>query len=116
MREITAHCAAGLAVLLLASCASPKPASPPGAAVAAAVDSIAADTVSSGPTDDGLFIEKHAALLVRLAPRELEPHIDPRTIEARSFVTAAEEMYLRGKTLLALDLLDQADTILRRGN
>ena len=113
MREVTAHCAAGLAVLLFLSCASSRPAESPGAGGA---DSLAAIVDSAGTAIDDLFIENHAALLMELAPKEREPRVDPRVIEARSLVTAAEELYLRGRTLPALRLLDDAVAILRRGN
>ena len=111
MREIMAHGAAGLAVLLLLSCASWRPASIPGTGEE---DSLAAARDSLGSTADTLFVEKHIALLEALVPREREPRVDPLAIEARSLVTAAEEMYLRGKIVLALKLLDDADAILRR--
>jgi hypothetical protein len=111
MREIAAHGAAFLAVLLLLSCASSRPASIPRTGEA---DSLAAAPDSLGSTADTLFVEKHVALLEELAPRERDPRVDPPAIEARSLVTAAEEMYLRGKIVLALKLLDDAHAILRR--
>jgi hypothetical protein len=111
MREIAAQSAAGLAMLVILSCAAPRSASVPGTTEA---DSLAAVEDSLASTTDELFIEKHVAVLELLAPREREGQIDPRVIEARSLVTAAEEMYLRGRAMLALRLLDDADIILRR--
>lgn len=110
MRAMMAWGAALLAAAFVVSCATSKPATAPGSGIA---DTVAAAD-STGQTAEGLFVEKHASLLAALSSREASAPADLGLIEARSLVSAAEETYLRGSTLLALDILDRAEEILRR--
>ncbi len=111
MRALIALATASLAALMLMSCASGRPAAPP---PPPAPDSLAADSLGAAAIDD-LFAEKYATLAATLAARaSADPQLDTDALEARSLVAAAEEMYLYGKTLVAIRLLDEASTLLRR--
>jgi hypothetical protein len=109
MRTLSAVLAAGLAALLLQACAHERPA----ASRFIFLDSLAADSIGAATLDE-LFLERHAAVESLLAARGGAERPDPAVVEARALVAAAEEMYLYGRTLAALRILDEASTILRR--
>jgi len=113
MRPV-ALCAVGLTALFAVSCGASRPASRPESGGA---DTLAAftDSIESTSADD-LFIEKHAALITELGKREDAAGFEARTAEVRSFLEAAEELYLRGRTAAALRLLDEARRMLRQDN
>ena len=110
MRALIAIAAALLAMLMLHSCAAERPSS---AALAASPESLAADSLGNAALD-ALFTRKYGAVAAALAARESAEEPDADALEARSLVAAAEEMYLYGKTLVAIRLLDEASTLLRR--
>jgi hypothetical protein len=112
MRPVIISCACGLCALLAASCAHEKPMSAPGAlgagAQAAAVDSLAETTY------DGLFMEMHLNLIKEIGIREQAGAPDTPLLEARSLVSASEELYLKGMPEAALRLLDEASRTLKQ--
>lgn len=110
MRALTALAAACLAALMICSCASEKPAA---GSLAAIGDSVGAGASGAAALDE-LFVARYGAVASQLVPRESAAQPDPDAVEARSLVAAAEEMYLYGKTLVAIRLLDEAATLLRR--
>jgi hypothetical protein len=112
MRALTGCLLGWLAALLVLSCASTKPALAPASGQA---DSLVTLAKMEDAMAGDLFVERHAAFLDTLDAKE-RAGFGPRLVEARSLVAAAEEMYLRGRTVLALDLLDDAETLLRKGN
>lgn len=115
MREVITQCAAWLAALLLLSCASSKPASDTSARESdrSARTAPAPELVSSA---DARFIARHAAILEALSPLDSAAVTDPRAVDARSIMAGAEEMYLRGRTEIALELLGEAEAALKRGD
>jgi hypothetical protein len=113
MREMTMRSAALLAAILALSCAL----------LGSARDGDAKEEhgapAATAPRDssraDERFVDGHASLLERLSPLESGPNPDIRGIEARAILVGAEEMYLLGRTQIALELLAQADTALTKG-
>jgi hypothetical protein len=105
MRQVTALCAAALAIACSA-CAGGTAASAPPAMVVDA-DSALFDSLDTSAHED-LFAAKHAHLLMEI--RELRESGTPETLilEALSLAAAGEEMYLRGRLDLAVKLLDEA--------
>ena len=109
MRALIAVIAAGLAALVLQACAHERPAS----ARIVFADSLAVDSLGASMLDD-LFLERHGAVTALLSDRGGAERRDPAALEAKAFVAAAEEMYLYGRTLAALRILDEASALLRR--
>jgi len=112
MRPLMISCVFGLSVFLIASCAHEKPASVPGVfetyVQATLIDSLEATTY------DGLFTERRSNLIREIGAREREGTPDTRLIEARSLVSASEELYLNGMLDAALRLLDEASRTLKQ--
>jgi hypothetical protein len=110
MRPMMRCCAAGLIALLFVSCGGSRHTSLSGKG---SVDTLAAaaDSTESAACD-GIFIEKHARLVVEIGKREQGGAFDARVVEARSHVDAGEELYLMGMTTAAIRLLDEAVRIL----
>jgi len=113
MRAVIGLCIAGFAAFTPLSCAHRGHASI--SREAAADGLLVADSLEAASYDD-LFVEKHGALIKELDREEREERAVALLIEARSLVSAAEEMYLEGKVLLAIRLLERAEDILRRDN
>jgi len=97
---------------LVAGCASSPPAVPrPGEAAragAAPEDSAAAEAYEE------IFLELHSELLGELGRKETGGAPDAHVIEARAIVQIAEEIYLEGNVLLAIQLLNEAEHHLRQ--
>jgi hypothetical protein len=117
MRETITRCVAALAALLMLSCASSGPAPGLGRGAPEGDESpSAAPAPGNSSGADGRFIALHAALLEELSPLESAALPDHRAIEARSIIAGAEEMYLRGKTQIGLELLGEAEAALKRAD
>ena len=103
---------ASLAASLILSCATPRPASlaPP-----VGGDSLSApnDSLEIAAYDD-IYVEKHMSLVREISEREKRGEPEGRLMEARSLVTASEELYLRGMFDAAIKLLDEASRALRQ--
>ena len=112
MRPVTICRAFALSALLIASCAHEKPASAPGAGgtdmQATIIDSLEETTY------EDLFTERHSHLIEEIGAREREGTPETRLIEARSLVSASEELYLRGMSDAALKLLEEASRTLKQ--
>jgi hypothetical protein len=63
---------------------------------------------------DDLYAEIHSNLIKEIGKREQEGAIDIKLIEARSLVSASEELYLNGMLEAALRLLDEASRTLKQ--
>lgn len=97
---------------LAAGCASSPPAVPrpgedarPGAALE--------DTTTAEAYEE-IFLELHSDLLGELERKETGGAPDVHVIEARAIVQIAEEIYLEGNVLLAIQLLNEAEHQLRQ--
>lgn len=112
MRQVARSCAAGLVALLAVSCGASRPAVVPGNGGADTLSAFA-DSIEIAALDE-IFIEKHASLIAEFARREKESALEAGVVEARSFVDAAEELYLRGRIVAATRLLDEADRLLKQ--
>jgi hypothetical protein len=110
MRALMPLVAVGLAALVLQACAGERSTAIPRDIL---LDSLEIDSVGAAILD-GLFTEKYGAVTAMLADREADGAADLAAIEARALVAAAEEMFLHGRTHLALQLLDDAAVLLRR--
>ncbi len=62
---------------------------------------------------DFLFIQLHADILAEIGRRASKRDTEARLIEIRSIVEAAERIYLEGKYIVAVELLAEADELLR---
>jgi len=112
MRPVIISWACGLSALLFLSCAHDKSLAEQGAlgldTQAILVDSLA------GTTYDDLFTEMHSNLIKEIGKREQGGALDIKLLEARSLVSASEELYLNGMLEAALRLLDEASRTLRQ--
>jgi hypothetical protein len=66
-----------------------------------------------GAACEPLYIARHAMIMARLEEREQGGGPDIRLIQARSLVSASEELYLGGLSGEASRLLEEADSLLR---
>jgi hypothetical protein len=71
-------------------------------------DSVAAETYEE------LFLELYSDLLSELERKEEVDRLNIHIIEARSIIQIAEELYLEGNVLLAVQLLNEAEQHLRQ--
>jgi len=105
-------CAASILLCILACCASSPPPVPgdkeSGEVHISAVDSI--ETTSY----DFLFIQLHADILAEIEQRASKGHSETSLIEIRSIVEAAERIYLEGTYFVAIELLTEAEELLRK--
>jgi len=62
---------------------------------------------------DFLFIQLHADILAEIGRRAGKDRTEARLIEIRSIVEEAERIYLEGKYIVAVELLAEADELLR---
>jgi len=62
---------------------------------------------------DFLFIQLHADILAEIEKRASKRHTETSLIEIRSIVEAAERIYLEGKHIVAIELLTEAEELLR---
>ena len=62
---------------------------------------------------DFLFIQLHADILAEIGRRASKDHTEARLIEIRSIIEEAERIYLEGKYIVAVELLAEADELLR---
>jgi len=62
---------------------------------------------------DFLFVQLHADILAEIGRRAGKGHTEASLIEIRSIVEAAERIYLEGKYIVAVELLTEADELLR---
>lgn len=104
-------CAASTLLCILACCASSTPPVPgdkeSGEFYISAVDSM--ETASY----DFLFVQLHADILAEIENKASKDHTDTDLIEIRSIVEAAELIYLEGKYFVAIELLTEAEELLR---
>lgn len=110
MRTLNMPIALSLAVLSILACANGKSAHPvldPESRDVAFEDSLGKELL------DEIFVERYGSISAELSRRETSERPDPAVIEARAFVDAAEEMYLFGRTYIALRLLEKAAALLR---
>jgi hypothetical protein len=111
MRKLIKICAAASLLHLAAGCASPPPPTPddegPGEAFITFVDSL--DITSY----DFLFMQIHADLLEEIERREELGQYGAGLIEVRAVLSAAERIYLEGNYAVAIELLAEADELLR---
>ena len=70
------------------------------------------DSTETAPYDL-LFIQLHTDILAEIGRRAGKDHNEPSLIEIRSIVEAAERIYLEGKYIVAVELLTEADELLR---
>ncbi|HER43675.1 MAG TPA: hypothetical protein ENO08_04370 [Candidatus Eisenbacteria bacterium] len=103
--------AATISLCICACCASTPPPVPgdeeSGEVHISAVDSAAAASY------DFLFIQMHADILAELGRRAGTERTETSLIEIRSIVEAAERTYLEGAYIVAVELLTEADELLR---
>jgi hypothetical protein len=104
-------CAAVVLLHLVFGCASPPPPAPidegPGETFITSVDSL---DISSY---DFLFIQLHADLIEEIARREELGQSGVKLIEVKTVLRAAEQIYLEGGYTVAIELLAEADELLR---
>lgn len=62
---------------------------------------------------DFLFIQLHTDILVEIEQKASKGHTETSLIEIRSIVEAAERIYLEGKYFVAVELLTEAEELLR---
>ena len=62
---------------------------------------------------DFLFIQLHTDILVEIEQTASKGHTETSLIEIRSIVEAAERIYLEGKYFVAVELLTEAEELLR---
>jgi len=113
MHEMMTKGVLAFAAFLMLSCASSRPAPEPGAREDAQSQPTAAAPIDSSSAETR-FIARHAALIEELAPLESGTFPDARAVEARAVMAGAEEMFLLGKPEIALELLGEAETALKR--
>ncbi len=106
MRAVIAWCSAGACAFILAACASGKPASAPEAPGEETVSALS-DSLETAARED-LFVEEHARLVREIQMRKDTGTPDALMLEALALVSASEEMYLRGRLDIAVQLLDEA--------
>ena len=112
MRPVIIFCACGLSTLLILSCTPEKPLAERGA-LGSDTQALLADSLA-GTTYDDLFTELHSSLLREIGKREQGGALDIKLLEARSLVSASEELYLNGMLEAALRLLDEASRTLKQ--
>lgn len=104
-------CAAVALLHLLAHCAPPPPPTPPdegpGEIFTTVVDSL--DIASY----DFLFVQLHADILEEIERREELGLSGAKLIEVTTILRAAEQIYLEGGYAVAIELLAEADELLR---
>lgn len=109
MRELVKFLAAGSLVLFLACCAPRHHAGEEAGSGAAGKS----DSLGEASLEE-LFFESYGELLSELEKREEDGKREIELIEARSIMETAERVYLDGNTALAIELIEQAEQLLRR--
>ncbi len=103
--------AASILICILACCASTSPPVPgeeePGEIRISAVDST--ETASY----DLLFVQLHTDVLAEIGKQAGKGHTETSLVEIRSIIEAAERIYLEGKYIVAIELLTEAEELLR---
>lgn len=111
MRKHVNICAASFLFCILACCASSPPPVPgdeeSGEVLISAVDSMEAASY------DFLFVQLHTDILAALEVKASKDRAGTGLIEIRSIVEAAERIYLEGKYYTAIELLAEAEELLR---
>ena len=79
----------------------------PGEVFASGLDSLNASSY------DFLFIQLHTDIIGELQRLEVKHQSSARLIEARSVVRVAEQIYLEGDYIVAIELLTEVEEILR---
>jgi hypothetical protein len=104
-----------IAAAVLAACAAGP--QPPGTG-AGATDTIISAAAAPSPSDsvefDRLFLEIHSNLVLELSRLEKSGEDGTTLAEIWSFVRTAEEFYLEGRPLAAIQLLTEAELLLRQ--
>ena len=123
----TARAAVLLAATILAACAVNSP-PPPSGGGESVFDTIAVNVQSpdsvyftADPADssvaadyDRMFLEIHLDLTGKLRELDNTGNAGTRLAEIQSIVITAEEFYLEGKPLIAINLLTEAELLLRQ--
>ena len=104
-------CIGIIMLALAAGCAS----SPPSEKRGGGAEAITADTDSLREVSyEELFLDLHTELLRKIESSTPRRYENMALIEARSILMVAEEMYLEGNVPLAVQLLREADLLLRQ--
>ncbi len=98
-------------ILTFSACASSPSYSPPPEEPADTVPAVADTSVQAVYED--MFIESHSRLLDEIGSEDKDDD-SPVMIEIWTIVKIAEDAYLRGDPLLAIQLLTEAESILRQ--
>lgn len=62
---------------------------------------------------DFLFVQLHTDILAEIGRRAGKDRTEPSLVEIRSIIEAAERIYLEGKYIVAIELLTEAEELLR---
>lgn len=62
---------------------------------------------------DLLFVQLHTDVLAEIGKRAGKDHTETSLIEIRSIIEAAERIYLEGEYIVAIELLTEAEELLR---
>ncbi|UCF05653.1 MAG: hypothetical protein JSV33_01040 [bacterium] len=111
MFYVVKHLLAIIVISCVVGCATTAPPAlrtGTGGTPTAAADSIA------GETYEELFLELYSDCLSELERKEKDGRLNIHIIEARSIIQIAEELYLEGNVLLAVQLLNEAEQHLRQ--
>jgi hypothetical protein len=106
-------CAAGVIPLMIACCASPPPPTPQDEEPGATPTTITVVDSLDVTAYDFLFTQLHADMLDEIERMEEQGQSGARLIEVRTILRAAEQIYLEGGYVIAIELLAEADEILR---
>lgn len=111
MRNIISLSTAVILGHFLVCCATAPPPvredTSPGEVVLSIPDSLDASSY------DFLFIQLHTDIILELQRLEAKHQSSARLIEARSVVQTAEQIYLEGDYIVAIELLTEVEEILR---
>jgi hypothetical protein len=111
MWKLVTICAATTLLCILACCASTPP-PVPGDEESGEVPISAVDSTETA-SYDFLFMQLHADILAEIGRRASKDHTETRLIEIRYIIEAAERIYLEGNYIVAVELLTEAEELLR---
>ena len=111
MRKHVNICAATFLLCILACCA-PSPPPVPGDIESGEVLISAVDSMETA-SYDFLFVQLHTDILAAIETKASKDSTVTNLVEIRSIVEAAERIYLEGKYYVAIELLAEAEELLR---